>query len=84
MEKKKKEVDLEEAKRNREERKKREEEEEIARLRKQAVHKAQPIRGYKPVEIRPSDRPLTLPVSPRLSVRSKNNSTFNRTSQSQD
>jgi len=83
LEKKRKEVDLEQMKRQQEERKKREEEEEVARLRKQAVHKAQPIRGYKPVEIKPSEKPLTLPVSPRLkSTRSKANSTFNRSASS--
>ncbi|KAJ2805547.1 hypothetical protein H4R21_001216, partial [Coemansia helicoidea] len=42
----------------------RREEEEIRQLRKQLVHKAQPIRHFKPVDIKPSDRPLTVPKTP--------------------
>jgi len=80
MEKKKKEVDLDSAKRQLEQRKEREQEEEVQKMRKQQVHKAQPIRGYKPVEIKPSEKPLTMPMSPRLTSRSNRaNSTFNRT-----
>jgi len=82
IEKKKKEVDLDEMKRQREERKKREQEQEVIQLRKQAVHKAQPIREYKGISIKPSDRALTLPMSPRLSQRAKTNSTFNKTAAS--
>jgi len=63
---KQREVDLEGAKREQEERRKREEEEDVARLRKAAVHKAQPIRNYKPVEVKPSEKPLTLPSSPKF------------------
>jgi len=63
---KQKEVDMEGAKREQEERRKREEQEEVARLRKAAVHKAQPIRNYKPVEVKPSEKPLTLPSSPKF------------------
>jgi len=63
---KQKEVDMEGAKREQEERRKREDEEEVARLRKAAVHKAQPIRNYKPVEVKPSEKPLTLPTSPKF------------------
>ena len=80
---KQKEVDMEGAKREQEERRKREEQEEIARLRKAAVHKAQPIRlakkwiwrkmskflgfrNYKPVEVKPSEKPLTHPSSPKF------------------
>ena len=44
---KQKEVDMEGAKREQEERRKREEQEEVARLRKAAVHRAQPIRFAK-------------------------------------
>lgn len=57
---------MEGARREQEERRKREEEEEILRLRKEAVHKAQPIRKYKPVEVKASDKPLTAPASPCL------------------
>merc|ERR1711936_701477 len=63
---KQKEVDMEGAKREQEERRKREEQEEVARLRKAAVHRAQPIRNYKPVEVKPSEKPLTNPSSPKF------------------
>ncbi|KAJ2376466.1 Protein tpx2 [Coemansia sp. RSA 2607] len=45
--------------------------EEIKRLRKLLVHKAQPIRHYKPVDVQPSDRPLTVPKTPQWSVRTR-------------
>jgi len=64
---KQKEAEMEGAKRELEARKKREQEEEVARLRKEAVLRAQPIRNYKPLEIRPSEKPLTLPASPNFS-----------------
>ena len=50
-----------------EERRRQEEEEEVRRLRQEAVHKAQPIRSYAPIQILPSDRPITNPVSPKFS-----------------
>ncbi|KAJ1890541.1 hypothetical protein LPJ66_007413, partial [Kickxella alabastrina] len=53
----------------------RREEEEIKRLRKILVHKAQPIRHYKPVDIQPSDRPLTVPKTPQWHVRTRDWST---------
>ena len=71
MERKQKEAELEGAKRELEERKRREEEEEVAQLRRQAVHKAKPVRHYKPVEVLPSDKPLTQPVPPTFHNRSK-------------
>jgi len=75
---KQKEAEIEGAKREQEERRKREEEEEIAELRKAAVHKAQPIRAYKPIEVKPSEKPLTLPHSPKfLSGGLKGNAAFN-------
>ncbi|XP_071331214.1 targeting protein for Xklp2 isoform X2 [Trachinotus anak] len=43
--------------------------EEIARLRHEQVHKAQPIRHYKPVEVKRSEVPLTVPHSPNFSDR---------------
>lgn len=43
-----------------------EERKEIMRLRKEAVHKANPIRHYKPVKIMPSSKPPTEPVSPKF------------------
>uniref|UniRef100_A0A3Q1GEB5 TPX2 microtubule nucleation factor n=1 Tax=Acanthochromis polyacanthus TaxID=80966 RepID=A0A3Q1GEB5_9TELE len=45
------------------------EKEEIARLRKEQVHRAQPIRHYKPVAVKKSDTPLTVPESPNFSAR---------------
>lgn len=43
-----------------------EERREIQRLRKETVHKAQPIRNYKPVEITICSKPPTEPVSPKF------------------
>ncbi|XP_043080418.1 targeting protein for Xklp2 isoform X2 [Puntigrus tetrazona] len=45
------------------------EKEEIARLRQEQVRKAQPIRQYKPLELKKSDVPLTVPQSPKFSNR---------------
>ncbi|KAL4234469.1 Protein tpx2 [Mactra antiquata] len=45
-----------------------EERAEMERLRKEAVHKAQPIKRYRNVEVRPSDRPLTHPMTPKFST----------------
>lgn len=45
------------------------EKEEIARLRQEQVCKAQPIRHYKPVELKKSDVSLTVPQSPNFSDR---------------
>ncbi|XP_061697081.1 targeting protein for Xklp2 [Syngnathoides biaculeatus] len=42
---------------------------DIAELRQQQVHKAQPIRHYKTVEVKKSEVPLTIPKSPNLSDR---------------
>lgn len=56
-----------------EEEKRREQEqwtkEEITRLRQEQVHKAQPIRHYKPVALKKSETPLTVPKSPNFSDR---------------
>ena len=71
MEQKQKEAELEGAKRLLEERRKREEEEEIAKIRRDAVPKAQPIRHYKPVEVHPSDKPLTQPMAPAFRLKDK-------------
>ncbi|NP_001096233.1 targeting protein for Xklp2 [Xenopus tropicalis] len=48
-----------------------EEREEISHLRKELVHKAQPIRKYKAVDVKASDTPLTIPESPNFSDRFK-------------
>lgn len=42
---------------------------EIARARADAVHKAQPVRRYRPVDVHPSSQILTLPESPKFSER---------------
>ncbi|XP_061864946.1 targeting protein for Xklp2 isoform X3 [Colius striatus] len=45
------------------------EKEEVAKLRQEMVHKANPIRRYRSVEVKPSDQPLTMPKSPNFSDR---------------
>ncbi|XP_009948790.1 PREDICTED: targeting protein for Xklp2 [Leptosomus discolor] len=45
------------------------EKEEVAKLRQELVHKANPIRRYRSVEVKPSDQPLTMPKSPNFSDR---------------
>ncbi|KFZ63777.1 Targeting protein for Xklp2-B, partial [Podiceps cristatus] len=45
------------------------EKEEVAKLRQELVHKANPIRKYRSVEVKPSDQPLTMPRSPNFSDR---------------
>ncbi|XP_018594565.1 targeting protein for Xklp2 isoform X1 [Scleropages formosus] len=45
------------------------EKEEIARLRQEQVHKAQPIRRYKQMELKKSEVSLTVPQSPNFSNR---------------
>jgi len=42
---------------------------EVARARAQAVHKAQPVRHYRQVDIHPSSQILTMPESPAFSER---------------
>lgn len=43
-----------------------EEAKEIAQYRKSLVHKARPIQHYAPIVIKPSDRPVTNPISPHF------------------
>ncbi|NXA78368.1 TPX2 protein, partial [Thryothorus ludovicianus] len=45
------------------------EKEEVAKLRQEMVHKANPIRKYRSIEVKPSDQPLTMPKSPNFSDR---------------
>ncbi|KAM5134802.1 targeting protein for Xklp2 isoform 2-T2 [Mantella aurantiaca] len=56
-----------------EERRRQEEEdkEEINRIRHEMVHKAQPVRKFKPVDVKSSDLPLTVPKTPNFSDRFK-------------
>ncbi|XP_030358911.1 targeting protein for Xklp2 isoform X1 [Strigops habroptila] len=45
------------------------EKEEVAKLRQEMVHKANPIRKYRSVEVKSSEQPLTTPKSPNFSDR---------------
>ncbi|XP_065547792.1 targeting protein for Xklp2 isoform X2 [Lathamus discolor] len=45
------------------------EKEEVAKLRQEMVHKANPIRKYRSLEVKSSERPLTTPKSPNFSDR---------------
>ena len=58
----------------RDEKLKKEEMEEVARLRKESVHKANPIRRYKPTYIMSSEKLLTDPHSPSFMSRPRANS----------
>ncbi|KAJ3269881.1 hypothetical protein HDV01_000843 [Terramyces sp. JEL0728] len=51
--------------------KKEQEKKEIKRLRKEIVHKAQPVKKQKPLAIKPSDKPLTEPKTPRFVRRAR-------------
>ena len=48
------------------ERERKEKEAELLRYRQSLVHKAQPIKQYRKVEIKRSDKMLTMPESPLL------------------
>lgn len=61
---KEKEMILEERRRQIKEEQERAEEEERARLRREAIHKAQPIPKYNPVVVAKSTKELTIPESP--------------------
>lgn len=82
LERSAKEAGLEGQRRELEERRRRQEEEEVARQRRAAVHRAQPVKQYKPMEVKPSTKPLTMPESPHLQAgkggRAKTNSTFSQ------
>ncbi|XP_078274805.1 targeting protein for Xklp2 [Rhinoraja longicauda] len=45
------------------------EKDETARVRQELVHKANPVRHYKTVDIKPSDKPLTVAHTPHFSER---------------
>ena len=67
MKRKNKEAELDAARRQHEERRQYEEELEVQRLRREAVHKAQPVRHYMPIDIQPCNKPVTQPMSPKFS-----------------
>lgn len=66
MHKKAREAEIEAAKRQRERQREEEEKAHVAKMRAEAVHKSQPIKRYKSVEVLPSDRPLTYAESPKF------------------
>lgn len=66
MHKKAREAEIEAAKRQRERQKEEEEKAYVAKVRADAVHKSQPIKRFKSVEVLPSDRPLTFAESPKF------------------
>ncbi len=45
---------------------------EMVKYRRSLVHKAQPIVHYAPITIKPSDKPVTQPISPQLSAWAQN------------
>ncbi|XP_022164807.1 uncharacterized protein LOC111029879 isoform X2 [Myzus persicae] len=73
LEMKKKFSQYEENKRMRQEEMKKQELLLIKNLRQETIHKPEPIKKYKPVLIRKSRRPVTVPQSPRFSIRPNRN-----------
>lgn len=61
----------EEAERQEQRRREKEEEErqEVERLRQEATFSANPVRRYKTLKVHASDKPITVPESPRFSER---------------
>lgn len=55
-----------------EEEKMKKQQEEIQKIRAQRNFRSRPIKHYKPVEVKPSEKPLTEPRSPQLGVSFKN------------
>ncbi len=55
-----------------------EEEERLKQMRAEAEVKAQPIRRYRSLRIKPSDAPLTNPKTPNFSTRLRTRSSHNR------
>jgi len=43
-----------------------EERAEFERMRREAVHKANPVKQYRRMAIKPSEKPLTAPMSPHF------------------
>ena len=66
MKRRNKEAEMDAARILMEERRRYDEDLEIKRMRKEAVHKAQPVRHYKPINIQSTDKPVTLPMSPNF------------------
>ena len=51
-----------------------ENEAELLRYRQTLVHRAQPIKQFRKIEIKRSDKMLTMPESPQLTISSKTRS----------
>ena len=66
MFKKAKEAEIASLNRQKEIQKEEEERQIIAKLRKQAVHHANPVKRFKPVEVLPSNKALTRPATPQF------------------
>nr|XP_045585406.1 targeting protein for Xklp2-like isoform X2 [Procambarus clarkii] len=71
LHRKRKEDEILAAKREQEERQAAEELAEVARVRREAVHKANPVRKYKPVVIDHSQNVPTVPISPNFATESR-------------
>lgn len=69
--KKEKENMLEEERLRLEEENKLKEQAEVKKLRKQAVHKAKPVPNFKPLEIKKSQIPLTVPETPDFQMKKR-------------
>jgi len=54
-----------------------EQEQQYRQARVAACHKAQPVKKYKLVDVKPSDRPLTQPHTPNFSTRLRSRSSDN-------
>ncbi|XP_033755054.1 LOW QUALITY PROTEIN: targeting protein for Xklp2 homolog [Pecten maximus] len=65
------EAEAEALKRQRERRQEEQEKLAIAKLRAEMVPKSQPVKRFKTVEVLPSERPVTVPMSPKLSTDSR-------------
>ena len=62
LQQKQREAELESSKKQLEDKRRQDEEREMQRLRREAVHKAQPVKHYRPVDVQPSDKPITQPM----------------------
>ena len=73
MRRKNKEAELDAARRQMEERRRYDEDLEIQRMRREAVHKAQPVRHYNTIDIQRCEKPVTIPVSPQFTYVERKN-----------
>lgn len=71
LHRKRKEDEILAAKREQEKRQEEEAAEEISRLRRNIIHKANPVRKYKPLVIEHAPQPPTVPISPNFATESR-------------